>query len=309
MPNQRAPYSGELFNTQTLLFDQTHPVIEVDTEFDPVSVPDGYYKRGWAVIDDVPDALAAVEVQEGLIKSVHPNMVPLQGRFRDRIQLAKADEIPVCDDVLASSYQVLHFDMGHPFVQSPDQLFVSHVGLYRSQESTRDLTAKTRIVQLEGLMQHLTLRSGEVDERIETYTRDHGDGWADHNSYRLACFARVLDALSDEPQLADQTDKTVSQWFHNEDKTDGDSAYENEADFYRQHGVDLDVVEHRVALEPGQLLVLDNTRVIHGRIGHRAAKEVFNFMFGIETLSEDRQDITALRYSIGRLLLSETRRR
>ena len=50
---------------------------------------------------------------------------------RAHFQLGKADLIPVCDDVVATSFQVLHFDMGLPLlVGALHQMLVTHVGLY-----------------------------------------------------------------------------------------------------------------------------------------------------------------------------------
>lgn len=111
---------------------------------------------------------------------------------------------------------------------------------------------------------------------------------------------RIIDALSDEPKLQADVDKPVDQWF-GDDIVDEDVAFAREAAFYAQHGIDLTQLESRVALQPGQLLFTDDVRVLHGRIGKRATKEVFNFMFGIEEIGAG--DIQAPRQSIGRLIV------
>jgi hypothetical protein len=205
----------------------------------------------------------------------------------------------VCDDVVASSFQILHFDMGHPFLESDGQLFVSHVGIYLPKTTSHKITARTRLVELEGLLKNRHLPPQETEKKVIAYVKAHGDGWTDHNTYRLACFARFIDALNSRYELEDQTDKTVGQWFQNDDKLDETGAHEKETAFYAKHGVELDKLEHQIALKPGQLLILDNTRVVHGRIGKRRTKELFNFMWGIQAVTPE--DITALRQYICRL--------
>jgi hypothetical protein len=281
-----------LFNSQQFLFGKTSPTAKARTRI----VPNDYYDYGWTIIDNVADAEEALTIQQSFIGSIDARKAPLHARFRSRIQLAKADQIPVCDDIVATNFQILHFDMGQPFVESDDQLLITHVGIYLPSNTAHAVTAKTRLVELDGLLENAGLTTAEIEERLMRYVNRHGDGWTGHNSLRLACFARFLDALSDEQELEADIDKTVGQWFQNETKLDAGSAHEQESAFYAHRGVDLKKVEQQIALKPGQLLILDNARVIHGRIGNRKAKELYNFMFGIEAI--DREDITALRRSI-----------
>ncbi|HSW80549.1 MAG TPA: hypothetical protein VLG47_07270 [Candidatus Saccharimonadales bacterium] len=296
MATKNATYSADLFNNQRLLFDTTYRVYDA-----AIQIPDQYYDHGWTVLDNIKDEFDAIRVQEDFIGSIDRTNLPMQKRFGNRIQLAKADQIPVCDDVVATSFQVLHFDMGHPFIESKDQLFVSHVGIYLPASTTHEVTARTRLVELHGMLGHLQLTPAEIENKIRAYARKYGDGWIGHNTYRLACFIRFIDALSAAPEFADQIDKTVGQWFQNDMKIAEGDAYKYEAEFYAKHGIDLSEHEHDIALEPGQLLLLDNTRVIHGRIGKRRTKELFNFMFGIETITP--ADITELRKYICELVV------
>lgn len=303
-----APCEGELFDTQQLLFDRTRPVAE-----EP-QMPESYYECGWAAIDDIPDHYQALDLMARLISNIDGSRLPLHGRFHERIQLAKADQIPVCDDVQASNYQVLHFDMGHPFAEDADPLFVSHAGIYRSPrprdiEAFNNLAAsngtppisepyaETRIVGIEGLS---SLPPSAISERLADYASTHGDGWGEHNSGRIAAGVRLLDALSDAPSLQAERDKTVGQWFNDGTKVHEAAAFEKEAAFFAEHDIDLEAVEECVFVEPGQLLIMDNVRTMHGRSGHREVREVFNFMFGVEAIDTD--DIQALRQYIGNLL-------
>lgn len=294
--SKTAAYSPSIFNAQRLLFAETDLVANAPK----ASVPEDYYQHGWTVLDGIADEQEAVAAQESLIGSIDAERLPLHERFHDRIQLAKADQIPVCDDIVTTSYQVLHFDMGHPFLESDEQLLVTHVGLYLPKTTTHRVTARTRLVELDGLVSPLELSASVIEQKVVEYVRCHGDGWDNHNTFRLACFARFIDALAKAPELETEIDKTVGQWFQSNEKLDADDAYQQEVSFYGRHGIDLSGREVQIALEPGQLLVLDNTRVIHGRIGQRKAKEVYNFMFGIESI--ERDDITALRQSICELV-------
>ncbi|HTE57708.1 MAG TPA: hypothetical protein VK694_03105 [Verrucomicrobiae bacterium] len=285
-----------IFNSQRLLFDRAMPTPKTHTG----TVTDDYYTHGWTVIDDIPNAQTALATQQAFIHSIDSGKVTLHARFQSRIRLAKADQIPVCDDIVATSFQVLHFDMGQPLVESNSQLLVTHVGIYLPKTTLHMVTARTRLVELSGLLEGLCLTPLEIENRIVRYVRKYGDGWANHNTLRLACFARFIDALHDTHELEKEIDKTVGQWFQTDKQLNEGSAYEQEQDFYKRHGVELTKVERQIALKPGQLLILDNTRVIHGRIGKRKTKELYNFMFGIESTMYD--DIAALRRQIAELV-------
>lgn len=282
-------YSASIFNTQNLLFDRTRPVDSAGQ----MDVPSSYYQHGWTIIDGVADALEAVATQEEFLQSLDQSRLPLNRAFNAKVQLAKADQIPVCDDIISTSFQVLHFDMGHPFIGTENQLVVTHVGIYLPRTTARTVTARTRLVELNGLLAHLGLSAEEIERRVTSYALKYGDGWVGHNTFRLACFARFIDAISDVHEFSHEIDKTVGQWFQSGQRLDADSAHQQEQRFYARHGIDLRQVEKQIMIEPGQLLILDNARVIHGRVGARSAKELYNFMFGVQSASPN--DVAALR--------------
>jgi hypothetical protein len=58
----------------------------------------------------------------------------------------------------------------------------------------------------------------------------------------------------------------------------------------REFGVDLEDVEERVRLRRGELLLLDNVRVVHGRIGQRPQREVWQILFGLPDLNPPSVD-------------------
>lgn len=289
-------YAPDLYNSQRLLFDETRLTRDADV----IEVPDEFYVRGWAVINGVADHEHAVAVQESLIASIDSARLPLHAQFADRVQLGKADLIPVCDELVATSFQVLHFDMGLPFAEGPDQLLVTHVGIYLPATTSHTVTARTRLVELDNILAPTGLNVDAIEQRVLAYAQRHGDGWGDYNTYRLACFVRIVDALAETPELTDEIDKTVGQWFLDGQQLDAGAAHAQEAAYFARHGIDVGGREHEVALEPGQLLFVDNTRVVHGRVGKRRAKEVFNFMFGLPSI--DRSDIAALRHHICNLV-------
>ena len=275
-------YPPDMYNSQRLLFDRTRRACEAD----PIEVPDDYYERGWTIIDGVTDHDHAVSVQERLIAGIDPDRVPLHHLFAEDVQLGKADLIPVCDDVVATSYQVLHFDMGLPFAEGLDQLLVSHVGIYLPADTAHEVTARTRLLELDGIFAATGFDAGAIEARLAAYARRHGDGWADHNTLRLACFVRLVDALAAEPELTEKIDKTVGQWFVEGQRLDSTTAHAQEAAFYGRHGLPVTAREQEVGLDPGQLLFVDNTRVVHGRVGERRSREIFNFMFGVPTIGD-----------------------
>lgn len=289
-------YPPNMYNSQRLLFDQTRRACEVD----PIDVPEDFYEHGWTIVDGVTDHEDAVAVQEQLIAGIDPTRVSLHDLFADRVQLGKADLIPVCDDVVATSYQVLHFDMGLPFAEGLDQLLVSHVGIYLPADTEHVVTARTRLLELDGILAATGLSPEAIEARILEYARRHGDGWEDHNTLRLACFVRVIDALAAAPELTSKIDKTVGQWFVEGQRLDSTDAHAQESEYYRRHGIDVASREHDVALEPGQLLFVDNTRVVHGRVGERRAREVFNFMFGMPSIVDS--EVAALRHGVCELM-------
>lgn len=289
-------YPPDLFNSQRLLFDRTRRACHAD----PLDVPTEFYDRGWVVLDGIADHEHAVEVQEGLIAGIDPACVPVHSHFADRVQLGKADLIPVCDDVVATSFQVLHFDMGLPFAEGVEQLLISHVGIYLPADTEHTVTARTRLLELDGILTATGLDADEIEASVLEYARRHGDGWEDHNTRRLACFVRVIDALGPTHELTEKIDKTVGQWFGEGERLASTDAHAQESDYYRRHGIDVPACEHEVALQPGQLLFVDNTRVVHGRIGERRAREVFNFMFGVPSI--DDSDVARLRRSVCELM-------
>lgn len=251
-----------------------------------IELPDSFYEKGYCLIDqNLENEDEARETIEVLIASIDVERAPVYKNFLDKIRLAKRDQIPVCDDSVETSFQALHFDMGQPmFSEEPQNMFMI-TGLFIPKKETPK-TAKTRVINIRGLFND-SKKFGtkkEVEEKIVDYVKKYGDGWAypdKVNTCRISCFARVVDAVAGTNELADYFDKTMAQWFQDPNNKDGGASKVMEKKFYAERGIDLDSIEEDIVIKPGQLLIVDNMRTAHGRIGKRNAKETWQFMYGV----------------------------
>lgn len=74
------------------------------------------------------------------------------------------------------------------------------------------------------------------------------------NTFRLACFARVIDAIDNAEDMAELRDVATGLEFR-DPNNDERRSLENEYRFFAKHGMDVQAVEEQVRLEPGQILV------------------------------------------------------
>ena len=280
-PTPRKPLSHRQFHavltehSQELLFDKTHQPMAQGLD-----LPAKLYRDGYVVFDNIETAYDAYIKLEDCASAARSSIE--LGCLFDRIQLAKVDEIPVCRDVVETTFQPLHFDMGHPFLLSKHQPICPLVGLYCPYGSHP--TAKTRVVNVGHLLAQRDWDNA-VRERVLSYVSKYGDGWENPtpvNTGRLACFARVLDAATGLGEFKSHIDKTMGEWFQEGKPVDYRVGLDNERAFYQKCGLDLEQVEHEIALCPGELLVVDNARTIHGRIGKRQPKEIVQFLYGVQ---------------------------
>lgn len=289
-----------IYNTQRLLFDQTEKILSRPKA--DGSVPDSFYTHAYALLEDIEDVDAARSQIENLIAGIDVKKIPLYKRFANTIQLAKADIIPICMDSVETSFQALHFDMGQPFISAEAQTMYLLIGLYFPQ-GTMPGTAKTRVLTLRGLVADKHLGSApQIEEKILRYVQEYGDGWDDINTHRISCFARIVDALSETTDLNKYRDKTMAEWFADAKNSDGFARLQNEYAFYKKRGIDLEKKEVQITLEPGQLLVIDNMRAVHGRIGKRREQEVYQLMYGVHHASV--ADIDAFRKELSSELVA-----
>jgi hypothetical protein len=301
MESSALPYSRRLeFSSterrfdQKLLFDETPPIKHFETA--PSDFLQSFYRNGFVVIPNIPTAADARKTLEELIGGIDCSQLPFFGRFDGRVQLAKVDRIPVCHDLVTRSFQALHFDMGQPLVEESSQTLYLALALYRPPDATLG-GAFTRVVFLPRLLaQRVWEEPTFLEVRLIQYTCSFGDGWYTPkpvNTLRLACFARILDAITDQHDLIGYIDKTTGDWFQDDARFDGSIGMRNENAFYRQCGLDLEAVEIRVRLAPNELLIVDNTRAVHGRFGKRQPQELHQFLYGVRSGSP--KDIVAFR--------------
>ncbi len=264
---------------QYLLFDSSPKIIPNKT----LELPESFYSQGFCLIDDIPDPK---EYLHAFISSIDTKKAPLFKNNLQDMQLAKHDKLPVCQDIVQTGFQALHYDMGQPFGTDVDQTLYTISALWRSPDTPANPAAKTRLVSLKDLLSQKTFGSPEVvRERLMAYVDSFGDGWVKpepFNTKRLACFARIIDAISGQNELTKQIDTMIGQVFEYDENLDGVTGLQQEQAFFQQAGLDLPAVEQQIEILPGQMLIFDNQRVVHGRIGERKARELDNFIYGIK---------------------------
>lgn len=267
---------------QELLFDRSKVILKKITCSD---IPEKFYEDGYTIIDNVKNKEEAEKLMENFISNINERKLPLYAEFMNKIQLAKVDLIPVCKDILPRSFQALHFDMGQPIISESNQTMYILLALYKPKNSKPSL-AKTRVVSIKKLLSRKKFGDEKmIEKKLINYAKNHGDGWKKPcrvNTFRLACFARVLDAITGENKLAEEIDYTTGQWFNQNNKQDG---LENEKRFFSAYGLNLKSAEEQINVKPGQLLIVDNMRCVHGRVGPRNPKEIYQFLFGVKSVS------------------------
>lgn len=275
---------------QQLLFDRSPFVVPGASGI----VPESFYTKGWGVVDGFASIAAARTALDALIGGLDTGRLPLFAGMIERMQLAKQDAIPVCEDIVQTGFQALHYDMGMPFLAEQPQALYTISALYRPMESEPNPLAKTRIVSIPTLLSQAHVADRKtLETRLRAYIRTHGDGWTTptaHNTHRLAIFARVIDALTGQNKLADKIDTMIGQCFDYDHGKGGEYGLQQEHNFFKDAGFDLSLVEEQIILKPGEMLVFDNMRCVHGRIGQRRKRELINFLYGVKEAKADEID-------------------
>ncbi|HEY6140473.1 MAG TPA: hypothetical protein VI670_22185 [Thermoanaerobaculia bacterium] len=270
-----------LFSTgQNPLFDESPRIADVHA---PDVESRAFDERGFVLVKNVQNLNEACVAIERLIGSIDPARVPLHAAFRGHIQLAKVDLIPVSHEILGRTFQALHFDMGQPLVPGCSQSIYPVLAFFRPPESQPSI-AETRVVPLPRLLAQRKFGGRSfVRKRLIDYVNRFGDGWVEPqavNTLRLACFARFLDAVTSRHELTGCVDSTIGPW-----SSEGRDAETVEAEYYRACGLDLRAVEERIRIGPGELLIVDNIRCSHGRVGPRASREIYQLLYGVKNAS------------------------
>lgn len=267
---------------QSLLFGLNQKVVRRNL----MAIPSAFYDDGFVVLSGIPSVDVAKEMLLHFVGSIDGERSPLLKSTLDRTYLAKQDAIPVCEDIVSTGFQAMHYDMGMPFSAEQKQALYTISALYKPAGSEANPLAKTRIATISKLLKQVSLGNREVvATNLDEYVANHGDGWLQpkpHNTQRLAIFARVIDALRGEMCLADKIDTMIGQCFEYDKNPDGVYGLEQEYAFFKTAGLDLAAVEKQISLLPGQMLVFDNMTCVHGRVGRRQKRELMHFLFGVE---------------------------
>lgn len=278
--------------SQELLFDQAPFTIKPKSS--DFCIPESFYARGYSLHARFESLLEAHNFLYDFVAHINPASTAFAKDAVSRMQLAKLDLIPLCHEITSTGFQALHWDMGQPFENDQPQTMYTIGALYRPL-GERNPNAKTRLVNIEHLCNQTNFGGQTVvSDKLHHYVQRYGDGWVEpspHNTKRLACFARVLDAMQEPHQLCDEKESMIGQCFSYDNKHDGAFGFQQEADFFARYGVNLNAIEEQIEIRPGQMLIYDNLRIVHGRIGERKPKELFNFLFGIKKSTD--QDINA----------------
>lgn len=239
-----------------------------------------FYDQGYVVVDGLKSVEEARQAIEDVIAAIDPSVLPLYKRYSRRVTFLKLGAMPVADDI-ENAFQGLHFDMGHPFVRKQQPTIYLLTGLFVPPKASAS-DGKTRVVTIAGLLHKKKMRAGIIEKKLMQYANDFGDGWSSKrlgNTGRLCCFAKALDALGEKRTLPDYID-----WFYDRTIDERSQNRRKELAFYKRHGIDLLPLEQLIALSPSQMLLLDNTRVIHSRFGKRPEKQMWQFLYGVQSV-------------------------
>jgi hypothetical protein len=275
---------------QRLLFDTAPPANRV-TDEGGIELSLELARNGYVVIGGVKNVEAAI--QRGYSAIAH-----LGARHELRhlglhgVQLAKADRIPVCETFVRSDFQCLHFDYGLPVLPVPGGQIWYAFSLLWMPPSASGSGVRTRILKLCDLSPVLQkLTSSAAIERLRAYTQAHGDGWlrpAPVNTGRIAALVRWLDGMLGTRYFSNLVEADSATFFENGEQLSADENLRRETEALSLFGVRLGDVEHNVVLQPGELLILDNTVLAHGRLGQRPPGEVWQLLFGLVGLEPAR---------------------
>ena len=211
------------------------------------------------------------------------DQLPLLLPFKDAIKLGKEDHIPhsSCQDAVDSHFIAFHLEMGIPIIPVEDETrMFTYLCLYLPA-TTPQSRAKTRLLPLKGLFKKFP----DFPENLFHYVQEVGDGWKEYNSGRISCLGRFVDAALGKKELTYMRDFRIAEWFQANSGREWVPGRSTELSYYKKAGLDLLALEHLVHLQPGDLLIIDNTRVAHGKLGKRNAEELYQLQYGVESMT------------------------
>jgi hypothetical protein len=259
--------------------------------FNKRAIENTFTDEGYLILNNIQDEFEAIKRSYEILNSLRETQL-FYREFLEKVQLSKGDLIPVCEPFVEGGFQALHFDYGLPLMPSNEpqnETFDMFAVLYYPYTFKPLSAAITRIVNLQNLHLKGHYEEIEIERRINNYIEQHGDGWVfpeHYNTKRVSIFARILDAAMDSKQFSSRIDAHSQNFFMPKANIQPwqlpDKQLEMEYQYYQSVGIELDKIEKRLVLKPGQLLFIDNMRTIHGRMGFRQPKEIWQFLFGLE---------------------------
>jgi len=180
-------------------------------------------------------------------------------------------------------FQILHMDFGLPVAPARPRDVARFTALYVDPDRA-GTTACTRIVPLRRLLsQRAWVEPELLLDRLRRYGQANaGDRVESPADYVEGIFARLVEAADDSPTLPDSGEAGFLCGMEFE-------SLAQERHHFVERGLDLEAVEQRVALAPGQLLLLDNLATAHGRLGVREALELHQLCVGFRSLGVSEQ--------------------
>jgi hypothetical protein len=207
----------------------------------------------WAAARDVIDAAASLD--------------DLCARIGSRLQRVGEFVVPA-PGAPQRDFQGLHLDFGVPSGRAQPLPLARYTALFVDPTVVAS-GAQTRLVPLDLLAPQrdwpgLGLLHGRVARRM---SEDHSEG----------IFGRLIEAVDDTSDLPAKDAEGFLCGLEY-------ASLGEEESFFAAHGLDLSGVETRVTVEPGGLMVFDNLRCAHGRVGRRRVGELHQLCVGYADL-------------------------
>jgi len=179
---------------------------------------------------------------------------------------------------LRREFQALHIDFGVPVEADAPADVARFTALY--VDWLRPPTsALTRVVPLQALLRQ---RTWSDPETLLASLRRYGTKGGAGARYVEGILGRLVEAADDCAALPSPADPNFLCGLEF-------ASLAAERAHFARHFLELEAVEHRVRLSPGELLVFDNLRTAHGRAGTRTPEELHQLCVGYRGLDTDRQ--------------------
>jgi len=179
---------------------------------------------------------------------------------------------------LRRDFQALHIDFGVPVEAGAPADVARFTALYVDLRWP-STSAFTRVVPLAALLGQCTWSDREtLLARLRRYAKGCGVG----AHYVEGILGRLVEAADESAALPSPADPDFLCGLEF-------ASLAAERAHFARHSLDLEAVEQRVRLGPGELLVFDNLRTAHGRAGTRRPEELHQLCVGYRGLGAERQ--------------------